>query len=344
MNRLFVHNPWFRLFGPLFSGTLVYLLLLLINDSVLSINEDFLSQELFVCIALAYLSQEFLRLSLLIFGRFDLENRPFLRVVLQLMVSLILTVVLVTGAVYLYFSKVLFYEPNFRELLIFNSIFSFITLLYVVLYFGHYFLYRRNTSKIKREELALNEVDHAFNHYVKGINPSLLFESLEAMLVEMKSNPDRAEELSDRFSEVYRYMLSKRKQEVVTINEEMTVAKHLIRLFNHLPYRKVELENLVKSGFQVLPTTILVLIQNIVRSTIVSEKQKLSIKFDEVGEMLTISYKPEEKLQLSFNQYSIKDLSKSYSYYTEKPISIHMDGTMRIIALPKLNLDERSNN
>lgn len=344
MNRLFVHNPWFRLFGPLFSGTIVYLLLLLINDSVLSINEDFLSQELFVCIALAYLSQEFSRLSLVFFKRFDLENRPLLRMILQLTGSIILTILLVTTAVYLYFSKVLFYEPNFKELFIFNSIFSFITLLYVVLYFGHYFLYKRNSSKIKREELALSEVDHAFNNYVKGINPTLLFESLEALLMEMKRNPDRAEELSDYFSEVYRYMLSKRKREVVTIKEEMKAATYLIQLFNHLPYRKVELVNTVQQECRVLPTTILTLIETIVRTTIASEKQKLSIRLDEVGDMLRLSYNPEEKLQMALTPNSLEDVGRAYRFYADSPISLRIDGPTKIIELPKLHIDESGNN
>ena len=122
MNKLFVHNTWFRLFCPLFSGTLVYLLILLINDAVLSIQEDFLSQELLVCVVLAYLTQEFSRLSLQVFEGWQKPKSFVFRTILQIFGSIILTIVLVSVTMYFYFENILFYEPSIRELFVFNSI------------------------------------------------------------------------------------------------------------------------------------------------------------------------------------------------------------------------------
>jgi len=43
MRKLFIHHPLFRLLSPLFSGILVYLLLLLINNNIGQLQEAFLS-------------------------------------------------------------------------------------------------------------------------------------------------------------------------------------------------------------------------------------------------------------------------------------------------------------
>lgn len=344
MTKLFIHNPWFRLFGPLFSGTLVYLLILLVNDSVLLIQEDFLSQELFVCIGLAYLTQEFSRLSLLLFERLKSPKSFVLRIIIQLLGSVLLTICLVSTAMFLYFKYILLYEPNFRELYIFNSIYSFITLLYVVLYLGHFFLFRRNTKKIEKEELAKLSIDNDFSSYLKGINPELLFESLEAMLVTMKESPASAENLTDHFSDVYRYILSKRKREIVPIEEELEVTQSLIQLLNHLPHRKVKLGKIIQADGKILPTTLLRLIECIVRTTIASEKKALTIAISENENALTITYEPEEKLKESLTLNTIQEIVHGYQFYSETPISILMERNTKIIQLPKLTYHESGDN
>ena len=344
MNKLFVHHPWFRLFGPLFSGTLVYLLLLLINDAVLYIQEDFLSQELLVCIGLAYITQEFSRWSLLLFERLKWPKSFAIKIVLQLVASIVLTIALVTTAIYLYFDYVLLYEPSGRELYVFNSIFSFITVLYVVLYLGHYFLFRRNTQKIEKEAKAKQRIEYDLSSYLKGIHPELLFESLEAMLVTMKDNPQKAEQLTDYFSDVYRYILSRRKREMVPLEEELTAAKSMIQLCNHLPHRKVKLGEVPSNGNMILPTTLLRLIESIVRTTIPIGKKPLILDIVEKGDKLLVTYEPEEKLQEALAEATVSDISKGYQFYSELPVRIKMNGHLKSIELPKLRYDEKNNN
>jgi len=342
MNRLFVHHPWFRLLGPLFSGTLVYFLILLINDALLYIQEDFLSQEWVVCIGLAYVSQEFSRASLGVFERLKWP-KPFVwRVLFQLVVSIVLTILLVTTAIYLYFTNVLLYAPSYRELYVFNSIFSFITLLYVVLYLGHYFLHRKNTKKLSEEEQAKDSVERDFSLYIKGIHPELLFESLEAMLAIMKKSPTKAEELSDYFSSVYRYILSKQKKEMVPLGEELSVTQNLIELFNHLPHRKIRLGKVVHNQPNIVPTALLKIVESIVRTTIPTQDNILILDIEEGDNGLAVVYEPEERLQGGLNLETLADISKGYRYYSETPIAIRMEGERKIIELPKLIYHESS--
>ncbi|MEO0570377.1 MAG: histidine kinase [Bacteroidota bacterium] len=341
MNKLFIHNPWFRLLGPLFSGTLVYLLILLINDAVLYIQEDFLSQELMVCIGLAYVTQEFSRASLRVFEWLKWPSSFFWKVVFQVLGSIILTIALVTMAIYLYFINILQYEPSSRELYVFNSIFSFITLLYVVLYLGHYFLYRKNTKRREAEEQAKLRIESDFSVYLKGIHPELLFESLEVLLVTMKDSPSKAEELSDYFSSVYRYILSKRKREMVPLEEELGVTQNLIQLFNQLPHRKIRLGKTTHNQPNIVPTALLRVVEAIVRTTI-PKKKALTISLEEKQLHFEVAYEPEEKLQKSLTMETLDDVSRAYQYYSEIPLAIKMEGNLKIIQLPKLTYDESS--
>ena len=341
MNKLFIHNPWFRLLGPLFCGTLVYLLILLINDAVLFIQEDFLSQELFVCVGLAYVTQEFSRGSLWAFERLKWPQSFFWRVLFQVLVSILFTMILVSAAIYLYFTSILQYEPSLRELYVFNSIFSFITFLYVVLYLGHYFLHRKNTQKLALEEQAKQRIENDFSVYLKGIHPELLFESLEGMLVTMKESPSKAEELSDSFSSVYRYILSNRKRELVPLEEELEVTKTLIKLFNHLPHRTIALGKNLHQQPYIVPTALLRVVEAIVRTTI-PKNGALTLKLEETQDYVEVAYKPEEKLQESLTVKTLDDVSRGYRYYSETPLLVKTTDSLKIIQLPKPTYHESS--
>ena len=340
MNRLFVHNIWFRLLSPFFSGILIYLLILMINDAVLSIQDDFLSQELYVCIGLSFLTQEFSRLLLIIFERVAVPKSFVLRLVLQVVFSMLLTVLVVSLAMYLYFKYVLLYTPNYRELYIFNSIYSFITLLYVVLYLGHFFLHRRNTKKLVHEEKAKLAVEVDFRRYKKGINPDLLFESLERVLVVMKEDIDAAEDLVDYFSKVYRYILSKRNRELVHFEEEQDALQSMVALFNHLPFRKVKISSKVAKNSLLIPTSLLTVVEGIIRSTISSETKTLQISITESDDQIVLKYEPEERLNQSLSLASIETVATSYHYYAQQPVAIDEDDEFKYVTFPKLNYHE----
>ncbi|MGB5818381.1 MAG: histidine kinase [Saonia sp.] len=342
MKKLFVHHPLFRLLSPLFSGTLVYLLILLINNNIGQLQEAFLGQELYVCIGLAYLIQEYARLSLLWFGRLSWPTSFLLKLVLQLISSVALGVCLVSAAMYLYFTYVLGYTPNGRELFIFNSIFSLVTLIYLVLYLSHQFLYKVNTDRIAREIAAKEEVEADFLQFKKGINPELLFESLESLLVLMKKDPEAAERLSDHFSSVYRYVLAKKKRELVPISEELHMLNELLRLLAHLPYRKISLGRVATFDTWVVPGSILTVIERLVRSTIASSDTHLTLDILEASDTILLQYVPEEVLRGGFITEHLDDIAGSYQFYSDKAVRIVMKDHYKIVEIPKLSLNESS--
>ncbi len=337
-----MHHPLFRLLSPLFSGTLVYLLILLINNNIGQLQETFLGQELYVCIGLAYLIQEYARLSLLWFERWSQPRNFVLKLVLHLISSVVIGIGLVSVAMYLYFTYVLGYTPNSRELFIFNSIFSLITLIYLVLYLSHQFLYKVNTDLITREIMAKEEIEADFRRFKKGINPELLFESLESLLVLMKKDTNRAERLSDHFSNVYRYVLAKKKRELVSFSEELNILNELLQLLAYLPFRKITLGKVGVSKTWVVPGSILTAVERIVRSTIVSVETDLTIDILEESDRILIQYVPEEVLRGGFHTEQLSDIAGNYQFYTDRAVQIVTKDSYKIVEIPKLKLDESS--
>jgi hypothetical protein len=68
--KYFIHHPLFRLLAPVVYGVIVYLLILLINNNLSQLKEIFIGQEVYICIALTFLSFESVRTIILLLEKY----------------------------------------------------------------------------------------------------------------------------------------------------------------------------------------------------------------------------------------------------------------------------------
>lgn len=335
MRKLFIHHPLFRLLSPVFSGVIVYLLILLVQNNVEQLKDTFLGEELYICIGLSYVVQELSRALLILFQKFHNAQAPKM-ILIQVFTAMLLCVTIITALVMLYFKYVIGYSANSEILWVFNSIFCSITFIYIVLHLSHHYLYKINSDKIQVEQLLKQDVEDDFMQFKKGINTELLFESFEALIVLIRQNKDNTDDFLDHIATVYRYILSKRQKQLVSIQEETDILKELILLFNYLPYRNVLLNSEVNSNFLVVPGSLLVIVEHIVKSTINSPNYQLKIDLSESTELLQIQYEFNDRIEHHFNLATLKDVRGVYNVYSKTDLSINEKDGSRQIVIPKL--------
>ncbi|MFY0631274.1 MAG: histidine kinase [Flavobacteriaceae bacterium] len=336
MKKLFIHQPFFRLLSPIFSGVVVYLLILLLNNDVVQLQEEFLGEELYACIGLSYITQEFSRALLLILKRVLKKGSAILNFLFQVLISLILCIVIVTIFIIQYYEHVIRFSADNEDLLMFNSIFCVITLIYILLFISHEYLYKINSEKLQQEELIKQNIEDDFRQFEKGINPNLLFESFEALLILMRENKDKADEFIDHLATIYRYILSSKDRQLVEVKEEYQNLIDLEKLFNKLPYRTVNIEYTVISNFLLVPGSLLFMIELIVRKTIMSSSIQLRIDIIESDDMVNIIYKTHDKINSKLTSNEFEELNRVYSVYSKQEITITESERERTISFPKL--------
>lgn len=336
MKKLFIHKPLFRLLSPVFSGVIVYLLILLVNNNVAQLQNEFLGEELYVCIGMSYIIQEFSRLLLLLFKRVKFFTNELISVIVQIVVSMLLCVGLVTIIISFYYKNILGFSPNSEELWLFNSIFCSITIIYILLFISHQYLHKINSEKLKEEENYLNHIEQDFNEFKQGINPDLLFESLENLLVLIKQDKEKADDFIDYLATIYRYILSSKQKQLVDWNEEFESTEVLVKLFNYLPYRNVSILNKLESSFLIVPRSLLFIVEQIIRTTIISSNVELIITIEEEKEKFIISYATNDKITVVFSIDSFKEIERIYGIYSNHKIEVISTDSTRTIKLPKL--------
>ena len=128
-------------------------------------------------------------------------------------------------------------------------------------------------------------------------------------------------------------------KQLISIDEELEALQNLEDLFNHLPYRNVQVEKFINSEFLVVPGSLLMIIEEVIRSTILSDSLKLVIEIRDVNDELYIQYRSNDRISKGFNEDNLSEIIRAYSIYSEERIMItHEDENKRVLTLPKLQL------
>lgn len=338
MKPIFIHHPLFRLLGPIFSGIVVYLLILLINNNVEQLQGEFLGEELYICIGLSFIILELSRLLLVLYTKLPKNFSFNTGLLIQIIASLFMCILVVTLAISFYYRNILGFSPNKEELWMFNILFSFVTLTYILLHLSYEYLYKINTKKLKAE-LILKQIDEDdFIQFREGINSELLFDSFEALIVLIRKQENKFDDLIEHLATTYRYILTRKKQQLVVIEDEIVALDHLIGLFNYLPFRNILVQNNIKSNFLFVPGCLLKIVESIVRSTIISNDIPLIIKLSETDECLNIIYHHNDTIDRPFSMKDLETTTHVYRIYTLNNISLEENEQTRIISIPKLHI------
>lgn len=345
MKKYFIHTPVFRILAPAVYGVLLYLLILLINNTVSQLNELFSSGEIYICIGLTYLSFESIRITIILLKRYLIEKYYAARIPIQLIVSTVFSTSIVLTALSLYFTNVIGFSIATSQLILFFVLYVITSLLYNLLYFSHEYLYRENTMKLASEKQQREVLEMEMTEFANDINPDLLYESLETVISLMNLKKDKAEEYIDYLASAYRYVLSNRHRELISLQAEIDAGKNIIRLLNERYFNQISFESTLREPevhFQLIPGSVPIAIEFIVRNTIISSLTPVQIKcYMEDEEYLVIQSTLNDRLtQHTESAVALARLKKSYSLYSDRPLIQVKAYDENYIKLPILRIAE----
>jgi sensor histidine kinase YesM len=350
MKKHLLNQAMFRMAVPPFYGFMMYFLILLINNELYQVVESLITNELLVCVGLAYLASESIRLSTVLFEKYaGTQFRKPLGIASLFLINLVVGGGMIYLGVTLYFQLIVGYEfvSSYRsELVTLVTTFSISSLLYTLFYLSIYFLTVRNESQLEKEDLKRQNLEHQLEIFNNEINPDLLFQSLETLISLVHHDKDAAEDFVDQLALVYRYILDNRKRELVPLREELRIAKTIFYLFKEKYPEQVSLEIDVCGDYEerlLVPNTTPMLLDCIINGSIISKYQplKVHISCDKEEDYLVIKHNDNDKLSASrYITQSQTGLHEAFAYFTERPvIQIKAYGDV-FIKLPLLDLKE----
>ena len=196
-----------------------------------------------------------------------------------------------------------------------------------------------NEERLKKESLALQ-----YKALKNQVNPHFLFNSLNTLSTLVYKNQDLAAKFIKQLSEVYRYVLEQKDNEVVRVETEIEfVEKYLylqqIRHGKNLNY-KIDLNNC--SDKFVIPISLQMLVENCIKHNIVSEENPLEIKIYNDNDYIIVQNNLQKKsITADSGGIGLENIKSRYEHLTDKPFIIEEDTLHFIVKIPLFKYKNR---
>ncbi len=341
MKPLFIHKPLFRLICPPVYGVIVYLLALLVFDTIAQVKENFFSQEALLCIILTFVLSESLRLMVVVIDKwYSIEKNVKIRIAIQIAINLVCTLLVISAGVSIYFVYLVGYTSFTTELLTLNSIYLITSLFYTMLYLSIFYLNQHNKAKLQKEKAMRERMEYQLYQLTKEVNPELLYNSLETLISIVHQDATGAEKYIDHLSSIYRYFLDHKHKELTFVEDEIKTVQHLVYLYNrrycgHIHFQ-VHLSEEANACLMI-PGTLPELIEDAILTTMISETSPLEIDAYTEGAYFVISYRRRDRLMpRQFAYLSVDEIARAYTFFTDNALHYYKSDEECIIKIPLL--------
>jgi len=300
MKKVFINNILFRLIAPILYGTLVYIFVLMIFDSIDQLISNFFSREVLVTVGISYLLSEGMRIIILVLNRYyPFERNINIRILIQLVLNSVYSVIIVGLVISIYFIKIIGSSVFSTELISFWIIFLISALLYNMLYLSIYYLQEHNKILISKEKLLKSNMEYNMRKFRNQINSDFLFESLETLISLINTETENSEKFLNSLSEVYRYKLDNQHEELINLEDELDIISKYIFLVNTRYDGKIDVlfdipDNALK--LKLIPGTLQIILNEIITQNVISSTQPLKVNIGFEKKQLRIKYTRNKRL------------------------------------------------
>ncbi|GAB4248920.1 MAG: hypothetical protein Tsb0034_28290 [Ekhidna sp.] len=204
---------------------------------------------------------------------------------------------------------------------------------------GRAFLLEWRQSAIDFEKLKTEQVFTQFQSLKNQVNPHFLFNSLNALSSLVYEDQDKAVEFIRKLSQVYRYVLDRKDEEVIPLEEELKFLENFvflqkIRFGDNLRF---VVEGTNKNGY-LPPMALQMLVENAIKHNVISESHHLEIKVKIGEDHCVVSNNVKEKKSKDSTGIGLSNLVDRYGYLTDKKVIISNENEVFEVKVPLLTM------
>jgi len=271
---------------------------------------------------------------------FPWEKNPKLTFTINSIFSIIYTVLAIIAVNYLFLHVVfninIFDNPGrwISQMVITFLISLVITISFYLAYFFKWW----RVSAINEEKLKQEAIQLRYDALKSQVNPHFLFNSLSVLSSLVDTDPLKAKQFIQQFSDIYRYVLDQKDKELVALDDEIRFVKSYINLhqIRHGESLKISIDIDDVSGY-IIPLSLQTLLENCFKHNIISEEKPLSVKLWREGDLVIVQNNLQKRRTIKdSNGIGLETISKRYEYLTHLPMEIIQDEEHYTVKIPIL--------
>ncbi len=212
----------------------------------------------------------------------------------------------------------------------------------LILYVGDFFRSWRESVKreeqFKRESLAFQ-----YESLKNQVNPHFLFNSLNVLSSLVMKDQEGSVQFIRQLSEVYRYVLEQKDKEVVGLGTEMKFVESYVYLqkIRYADNLHVELAPELAKHYtkQVIPISVQMLVENAIKHNIISGDEPLTVTIGVEDGYLVVRNNLQVRTTVpESGNIGLNNIKSRYEYLTEKKFFIVNDGKEFIVRMPLIEI------
>lgn len=199
-----------------------------------------------------------------------------------------------------------------------------------------YYMIRSRRELKKAEYSKRKAIQYQFAAFRAQVNPHFLFNSLNMLMDIIETDTKNAGRFTEALSDIYRYVLQTHSKSSVKLSDEMSFLEsylYILKLkYNNFLNVNVEvLED--RSKNEIVPFTMQLLIENVAKHNIISEKYPMEVKIEIGADNIKISNRIARKKSGTPSGLGLKYLQSQYEA-AGKTFSVTDDGEYFTACVP----------
>ncbi|MGF1583803.1 MAG: sensor histidine kinase [Bacteroidales bacterium] len=194
-------------------------------------------------------------------------------------------------------------------------------------------------SVIMQEELKREQLILQYETLKSQVNPHFLFNSLNSVTSLIKTDPDKAIVFIKKLSEVFRYVLEQKDNEIVTVEAELNFIESYIYM------QKIRFgDNLIVNidvrdrNLYIIPLSLQMLIENAIKHNVISKEFPLTISIlSKNDNYIAISNNLRKKPAVNTGSIGLENIKSRYRFFTSNPVIVREDEINFVVEIPVIN-------
>lgn len=273
-------------------------------------------------------------------------GQPLKRFFVQLLVSGLYSLVCINAAYYSLKTLLMGMPPETEQLLLLNLYGLLFIIPVVSFHFGIYFMIRWKKAFLQSEKLREENLRTRFESLKAHIDPHFLFNNLNILSSLIDKDPEEAQRFLDKFSDVYRYVLQHRDQELVSLNTELDFIGSYTFLYQQRLNRqlRITIEDFPRADlFYLPPLSVQMLVENAIKHNKATDSKPLEIRiFPEESDWLVVqnTFCPKASGPSDRPKVGLENIRKRFAYFSERQVVVGQDAGYFRVKLPLLEWED----
>jgi len=259
----------------------------------------------------------------------------FLFVLLALIVSLLI----VSAGVYLFFLMKGYDTTNFIDQLLKQELpgavkqFSIVIIAGSLVFF--YSIWRRAMDR--EQQLQQENLSYRYRTLKSQVNPHFLFNSLNTLSELVYDDARKADAYIQKLSGIYRYVLENEENDLISLEEELEFIQHYFDLQKVRDQDKIFMEIDVQGAeeYQVIPVSLQLLVENALKHNSMSREKPLLLTIAGTADHVIVSNAIQRKNILeNSTRKGLSNLKERVRLITGRELIVYEDGNQFVVKLP----------